>query len=192
MSDYPRTARRRVPGLRRDEVAELVGVSVDWYRWFESGRRVRVSPQLIARIAFVLQLSAYDELTMYRLALPEIYQACLRALTNTLRRQSGNDITIRVRRWIAGGRCCHKTSARARCRRDRKRLLNTTRDRGCGRACRSLRPLPKQRNDRNDLRIPAQTNKTNLHQHPNGSTLRLRFRKPNRAQNERGAHRCLS
>ena len=104
----PRTARRRVPGLRRDEVAELVGVSVDWYRWFESGRRVRVSPQLIARIAFVLQLSAYDELTMYRLALPEIYQACLRALTNTLRRQSGNDITIRVRRWIAGGRCCHR------------------------------------------------------------------------------------
>ncbi|HEY0798261.1 MAG TPA: helix-turn-helix transcriptional regulator [Candidatus Baltobacteraceae bacterium] len=75
----PRTARRRVPGLRRDEVAELAGVSVDWYRWFESGRQVRVSPQLIARLACVLRLSADEELTIYRLAFPEIYQAHVRA-----------------------------------------------------------------------------------------------------------------
>ncbi len=31
----PDTKRRRVPGLRRGEVAELIGVTVDWYRWFE-------------------------------------------------------------------------------------------------------------------------------------------------------------
>ena len=37
----PQTGRRRVPGLRRAEVAELVGVTVDWYRAFESGRPVR-------------------------------------------------------------------------------------------------------------------------------------------------------
>ena len=50
----PITSRRRVDGLRRDEVAELIGVSVDWYRWFESGRDVRVSPKLIGRLARAL------------------------------------------------------------------------------------------------------------------------------------------
>jgi len=36
----PQTGRRRVPGLRRGEVAELVGISADWYRLFESGRPI--------------------------------------------------------------------------------------------------------------------------------------------------------
>ena len=71
----PSKSRRRVPGLRRDEVAELIGVSSDWYRWLESGRAVRVSPQLIARLADALRFSASEELLMYRLALPEIYRA---------------------------------------------------------------------------------------------------------------------
>ena len=71
----PETARRRVPGLRRGEVAELVGVSVDWDRWFESGRDVRVSAQFVARLAKALQLSAFEELAAYCLAFPEIYQA---------------------------------------------------------------------------------------------------------------------
>ena len=34
----PHLQRRRVPGLRRQEVAELIGVSEDWYRWFERGQ----------------------------------------------------------------------------------------------------------------------------------------------------------
>jgi hypothetical protein len=46
----PHTKRRRVPGLRRGEVAELIGVTVDWYRWFECGRPVRVSPQFVSRL----------------------------------------------------------------------------------------------------------------------------------------------
>ncbi len=69
----PRTARRRVAGLRRGEVAELVGVTVDWYRSFESGRAVRVSPQLVARLSRALRLSAAGQLALFRLALPEIY-----------------------------------------------------------------------------------------------------------------------
>ena len=39
----PETGRRRVPGLRREEVAEAAGVSTDWYRLFESGRPITVS-----------------------------------------------------------------------------------------------------------------------------------------------------
>lgn len=69
----PRTPRRRVPGLRRGEVAELVGVTVDWYRSFESGRPVRVSPQFIARLSRALCLCANEQWALFRLALPEIY-----------------------------------------------------------------------------------------------------------------------
>jgi transcriptional regulator with XRE-family HTH domain len=69
----PQTARRRVAGLRRGEVAELVGVTVDWYRSFESGRPVRVSPQFIARLSRALQLGAIEQWALFRLALPEIY-----------------------------------------------------------------------------------------------------------------------
>lgn len=69
----PRTARRRVAGLRRGEVAELVGVTVDWYRSFESGRPVRVSPQFISRLSRALGLCADEQWALFRLALPEIY-----------------------------------------------------------------------------------------------------------------------
>jgi transcriptional regulator with XRE-family HTH domain len=69
----PQTTRRRVAGLRRGEVAELVGVTVDWYRSFESGRAVRVSPQFIDRLARALLLNAAEQFALFRLALPEIY-----------------------------------------------------------------------------------------------------------------------
>lgn len=91
----PSRANRRVPGLRRDEVAELIGVSVDWYRRFESGREIRMSPQLIARIARVLELEPREELTMYRLALPEIYNA-VRALQVRLHGRGADEALVSV------------------------------------------------------------------------------------------------
>ena len=75
----PMLERRRVPGLRRQEVAELVGVSEDWYRWFESGREITVSPRFLARVADALRLAPIDEVALYRLALPELYFADRRA-----------------------------------------------------------------------------------------------------------------
>jgi transcriptional regulator with XRE-family HTH domain len=71
----PTTARRRVLGLRREEVAELLGVSAIWYRWFESGRDVRVSESFLSRLSKVLRLDAIGEVTLYRLALPGLYRA---------------------------------------------------------------------------------------------------------------------
>ena len=71
----PNNAHRRVPGLRRQEVAELVGVSEDWYRWFESGRDITVSPKFLASVASALQLSPADQVALYRLALPQLYRA---------------------------------------------------------------------------------------------------------------------
>ncbi|MFJ2652016.1 helix-turn-helix domain-containing protein [Streptomyces sp. NPDC087420] len=51
----PTTARRRTPGLRREEVAALSGVSVAWYTWLEQGR-VETSRQVISAVARALRL----------------------------------------------------------------------------------------------------------------------------------------
>jgi hypothetical protein len=74
----PCTKRRRVPGLRRGEVAELIGVTTDWYRWFECGRPVRVSLHFVSRLIAALRLSGYEALALYRLAIPEMYLAARR------------------------------------------------------------------------------------------------------------------
>jgi transcriptional regulator with XRE-family HTH domain len=49
--------RRRTPGLRREEVAALAGVSVTWYTWLEQGRDIKVSTSMLERISTALQLS---------------------------------------------------------------------------------------------------------------------------------------
>jgi hypothetical protein len=72
---FPATGHRRVPGLRREEVAEAADVSTEWYRVFESGRPITVSPRLLARLSRVLALDAFDEAMLFRLALPELYRA---------------------------------------------------------------------------------------------------------------------
>lgn len=48
--------RRRTPGLRREEVAEISGVSVTWYTWLEQGRNVSASEQVIDALARALRL----------------------------------------------------------------------------------------------------------------------------------------
>ena len=54
------SARRRTPGLRREEVAHLCGLSPTWYTWLEQGRDVSVSPTALARIAGALHLTAAE------------------------------------------------------------------------------------------------------------------------------------
>ncbi|MCA1226439.1 helix-turn-helix domain-containing protein [Saccharopolyspora sp. 6M] len=54
----PGTGLRRVPGLRREEVATLAGISVEYYLRLEQGRDRSPSPQVIEAIAGVLQLDA--------------------------------------------------------------------------------------------------------------------------------------
>jgi hypothetical protein len=70
----PPTARRNVQGLRRGEVAEMIGVTVEWYRHFESGRPVRVSPRFVARVARALRLDRTEEMALFRLAFLEMYR----------------------------------------------------------------------------------------------------------------------
>src|SRR6478736_1111707 len=57
MAGLPEGMRRRTPGLRREEVAQLCGISVTWYTWIEQGREVSVSASALARLANGLRLS---------------------------------------------------------------------------------------------------------------------------------------
>ncbi|GII52440.1 transcriptional regulator [Planotetraspora thailandica] len=52
----PDIGRRRTPGLRREELAMLAGVSIDYYIRLEQGREQRPSPQVLASIADALRL----------------------------------------------------------------------------------------------------------------------------------------
>lgn len=52
--------RRRVPGLRREEVAELAGISADWYTRLEQGRGTGVSRDVLNRLAEALELSPFE------------------------------------------------------------------------------------------------------------------------------------
>ena len=49
--------RRRTPGLRREEVAQLAGVGTTWYTWLEQGRDVRASLEVLEAIALALRLT---------------------------------------------------------------------------------------------------------------------------------------
>jgi transcriptional regulator with XRE-family HTH domain len=53
-------ARRRTPGLRREEIAQLSGVSATWYTWIEQGRDVSVSPAALSRLARVMRLTSAE------------------------------------------------------------------------------------------------------------------------------------
>lgn len=61
-------ARRRTPGLRREEVAVLAGVGASWYQWLEQGRDISVSPQVLDSVARVLKLSGAERRHLYLLA----------------------------------------------------------------------------------------------------------------------------
>ncbi len=64
----PRGARRRTPGLRREEVALLAGVGVTWYTWLEQGREINASTQVLDAVASTLRLDRAEREHLYRLA----------------------------------------------------------------------------------------------------------------------------
>ncbi|WP_199748096.1 MULTISPECIES: helix-turn-helix transcriptional regulator [Actinomadura] len=64
----PSTGHRRVPGLRREEVAMLAGVSADYYVRLEQGRERTPSPQVADALADALRLDGDGRLHLFRLA----------------------------------------------------------------------------------------------------------------------------
>ena len=99
----PAGRRRRTPGLRREEVAELAGIGVDWYIRLEQGRSVSPSVTTVDALARALRLSKVehahlraltrnaDRRTFVREAVPE----ALRRLVDGL----GQPAYITGRRW---------------------------------------------------------------------------------------------
>lgn len=61
---------RRVRGLRREEVASLAGVSVDYYTRLEQGRAKNVSEQVLNAVADALRLDELERGHLIRLANP--------------------------------------------------------------------------------------------------------------------------
>ncbi|TVZ86615.1 helix-turn-helix protein [Streptomyces sp. BK340] len=64
----PRGTRRRTPGLRREEVAQLSAVGVTWYTWLEQARDIQVSVQVLDALARSLMLDASERAHLFQLA----------------------------------------------------------------------------------------------------------------------------
>ncbi|HBX77362.1 MAG TPA: transcriptional regulator [Acidimicrobiaceae bacterium] len=64
----PTGPRRRTPGLRREELAMLAGVSVSWYTWLEQGRPINPSADVLDALARVLRLDAVEREHLNQLA----------------------------------------------------------------------------------------------------------------------------
>lgn len=64
----PHTGRRRTPGLRREELALLAGISATWYTYLEQGRDIRTSDQVLNALASALRLDRHERGHLFRLA----------------------------------------------------------------------------------------------------------------------------
>jgi transcriptional regulator with XRE-family HTH domain len=89
----PTGGRRRTPGLRREEVAQIAGVGVTWYTWLEQGRPITVSAQVLDSVSRVLRLDADERAHLFTLAgandpaattAPEPVSAALQAVLTSL------------------------------------------------------------------------------------------------------------
>ena len=60
--------RRRTPGLRREELAALAGISPTWCAWIEQGRAVQASPEALGRLAKALALTRPERAYLFELA----------------------------------------------------------------------------------------------------------------------------
>jgi transcriptional regulator with XRE-family HTH domain len=83
----PLTTRRRTPGLRREEVAQLASVGLTWYTWLEQGRNISVSPQVLRGVSRALQLSETEQRHLFELAnlrMPEVLNPLVNSVDSRL------------------------------------------------------------------------------------------------------------
>ncbi len=99
----PATRRRRTPGLRREEVAELAGIGVDWYVRLEQGRSVNPSLTTIDALARALRLGKAEHNHLRALARHGDHRAFAKeAVPEAIRRlveSLPNPAYITGRRW---------------------------------------------------------------------------------------------
>jgi transcriptional regulator with XRE-family HTH domain len=81
--------RRRTPGLRREEVAQLSNISPTWYTWLEQGRGGAPSAEVLNRIAAALMLTDIEREHLFLLGLgrpPEVRYRAAQGVTPRLQR----------------------------------------------------------------------------------------------------------
>jgi transcriptional regulator with XRE-family HTH domain len=81
--------RRRVPGLRREEVAQRANVSATWYTWLEQGRGGAPSAEVLDRISRALMLTDAEREHVFHLALgraPEVHYRVTDSITPRMQR----------------------------------------------------------------------------------------------------------
>jgi transcriptional regulator with XRE-family HTH domain len=76
----PTGSRRRTPGLRREELASLAGISVEYLTRLERGSDRRPSAQVIGALADVLGLSPEERVHVYRMVKVVSGEVCAQAL----------------------------------------------------------------------------------------------------------------
>ncbi|MBJ3777378.1 helix-turn-helix transcriptional regulator [Acuticoccus mangrovi] len=84
-------ARRRTPGLRREEVAQRANISATWYTWLEQGRGGAPSADVLDRIARALMLTEVEREHVFILGLGRVPE---------IRHQSPAGITPRLQRVL--------------------------------------------------------------------------------------------
>jgi transcriptional regulator with XRE-family HTH domain len=101
----PEGGRRRTPGLRREEVAQLAGVGTTWYTWLEQARDVRASRGVLEAVGAALRLTPAEHRHLMRLGRGEEVElpASGEAVSGTLRRLianlGANPAYLLGRRW---------------------------------------------------------------------------------------------
>jgi transcriptional regulator with XRE-family HTH domain len=102
----PSGGRRRTPGLRREEVAQLAGMGATWYTWLEQGRDVRASLDVLESLARALRLDQAERNHLILLGRGEAAPPCkspAERVSPTLRRLienlGPNPAFVLGRRW---------------------------------------------------------------------------------------------
>jgi transcriptional regulator with XRE-family HTH domain len=102
----PNGGRRRTPGLRREEVAQLAGVGTTWYTWLEQGRDVRASLEVLEALSRALRLVPAERTHLVLLGRGEEPPPCklpAERVSPTLRRLvenlGANPAFVLGRRW---------------------------------------------------------------------------------------------
>lgn len=102
----PNGGRRRTPGLRREEVAQLAGVGATWYTWLEQGRDVRASLEVLEAISRALRLTPAERTHLVLLGRGEDPPPCqspAERVSGTLKRLienlGANPAYVLGRRW---------------------------------------------------------------------------------------------
>lgn len=97
--------RRRTPGLRREEVAQLAGVGLTWYTWLEQGRDIKVSEQVLDSLSRALRLDTAERAHLFALAqhrAPPVAPLAMPTVSPVLRRfvdSLPNPAYVKTARW---------------------------------------------------------------------------------------------